>query len=214
MDQWRTFQDLEYYLQSPALLQSQTVFQIETESQLELVSKYWGFDHRLGRHLMGRKLSSQVRQGLEEVSTKYDLPLFACERMFDNLKSLSKELEGTPPRIAEDISLQTFLETSYRLPRDMALAYTQIVFACHHNFDLTSKKLHLLDFATVLRVLGTFTRTFSKPTGPECLSIDEEFTANLNKAQSLIPTPTAQSLPLCLANRLGSRSKISYLTRP
>jgi len=135
---------------------------------------------------MGPKLNKRTLLGLPACSDKFDLPLFACERMFVNLRNLIKELDGNPPRIAEDVSLQSFLEKSYRLPEEMALAYTQTVFACHHNFDLTSKKLHLVEFETMLRVMGTFISTFSNPTGPQCLEINTTFAGNVNKARKAI----------------------------
>jgi hypothetical protein len=80
-DQWRTYQDLQYYLQYPALLQSQSLFQLTSDQQNHLVSKYWRFTDKLGRHLMGTKLSSKEKSGLALFAQEGTggLTLTACE---------------------------------------------------------------------------------------------------------------------------------------
>lgn len=144
-DQWRTYADLEYYLKKPNLLASQSLFQIEPEQQKELLTKYWEFDERLGRRMLGLKVSSDTID-VEETAKQLGLPRRACSRMLDILQHIMKQMEGDHNPLNERRSIQEFLENHFRLNTVLAHQYTQVLFSCYHRISLTTKQLQRLNF--------------------------------------------------------------------
>jgi len=184
-DQWRTYQDLEYYLQSPNLLGGQSLFQIKIEQEEELLRRYWGFDERLGRYLMGQKVTSDRDPvEFESIVQQHQLPLRSCERMYRNLRHVLKQMEGNHNPLDENQSVQEFLERNYRLDSVMAHEYTQVIFSCYHRINISTKSLKKLDFQTMMVLMNVITSSWTVT--PGCLAIDEVFAANLNATRKSI----------------------------
>jgi TolA-binding protein len=86
-----------------------------------LIRSYYGYDEKVIRELLGKKLTQRVRKDLEEVSQKTKVHINGCRRMFDNLKRIQKRVEDLEGPIT-DVIIQNFL-----IPRELASRYSNIV---------------------------------------------------------------------------------------
>lgn len=55
--------------------------------------RYYEFDAKVVRELVGHKLSQRQRKELDEVSEKTQIRLRSCRRQFDNIKRISRAIE-------------------------------------------------------------------------------------------------------------------------
>ena len=141
-DQYRLFQILEPYLQSPQTLLTQPLFQLSSANKRALLECYYTFNEEVVREFLGKKLSSKNRKDLDNVSEKTGITLKSCRRQFDNIKRILRvvdDFEGTP--LVQNI-IDQFL-----LPEELARSYASVVFISHNRFETNKKKLSHLTFS-------------------------------------------------------------------
>jgi len=89
--QYRIFNDFKPYLQNPSLfMDCGTILQVAPSVKHLLIHQYFGFDERVLRELMGKKLTAKLRRDLDDVSERYEIEIVSVRRQFDNLKSVFK----------------------------------------------------------------------------------------------------------------------------
>ncbi|KAG5870201.1 hypothetical protein JTB14_013895 [Gonioctena quinquepunctata] len=140
LDHYRTYSLLEKLLSYPNKLQEQFVFQIDPQTRLLLIEKYYEFDDEVIREVLGKKLSSKNRKDLDEVAEKTGKPLKSCRRQFDNVKKIFKTVEEVPGLTVENI------KNSFHLSDEHAKKYSCIVFIACMRFETSKKKLQHMTF--------------------------------------------------------------------
>ncbi|XP_028130010.2 acidic fibroblast growth factor intracellular-binding protein [Diabrotica virgifera virgifera] len=140
LDHYRTYSLLEKLLSFPSKLQEQFIFQIDPQTRLFLIEKYYEFDDEVVREVLGKKLSSKNRKDLDEVAEKTGKPLKSCRRQFDNVKRIFKTVEEQPGITTENI------KSTFCLPEDLAKKYTCIVFTACMRFETSKKKVQQMSF--------------------------------------------------------------------
>ncbi|XP_072383234.1 acidic fibroblast growth factor intracellular-binding protein isoform X2 [Diabrotica undecimpunctata] len=139
LDHYRTYSLLEKLLSFPSKLQEQFIFQIDPQTRLFLIEKYYEFDDEVVREVLGKKLSSKNRKDLDEVAEKTGKPLKSC-RQFDNVKRIFKAVEEQPGITTENI------KSTFCLSEDLSKKYTCIVFTACMRFETSKKKVQQMSF--------------------------------------------------------------------
>ncbi|XP_077974556.1 acidic fibroblast growth factor intracellular-binding protein B-like [Styela clava] len=150
LDQYRTLGLLEKYLKIPSSLGHQMSFQLTPKMQRELITRYYTFDETVIRELLGKKLSRNTYQSMDEIADKTGINLRSCIRQFDNCRRVFKAVEEIPGILVENIGKQ------FLLPKDLSWAYATVVFLANHRFECTKRKLShmtLNNFITCSQVL-------------------------------------------------------------
>ncbi|KAJ1550544.1 hypothetical protein HK405_000340, partial [Cladochytrium tenue] len=111
---YRNFELLEHYLHRPKHLMTQLLFPLSLETKQFLVESYYGFDGRVIREVLGKKLSSRPRRELDEAHEKSRIPIPGCRRMFDNLRRLMKRVEDV------EGNMEKIFQTDFLLPPGLA----------------------------------------------------------------------------------------------
>lgn len=94
-------------------------------------------DKSVLRELLGKKLSAKERRDLDETSTKTGIPLFACRRMFDNLRDILESVREMQRDL--DLSLSELIANQFHFDEDVSKTYAIGVFSCHHQFTIGSR---------------------------------------------------------------------------
>jgi len=137
---FRLFGMLEPLLHQPTMFSEQLVWQLDTMTQNDLISRYYALDDQVARELLGKKLSGRLRKDLDEISEKTGSTLKSCRRQFDNIKRIFKVIEEVPGRFYSNI------KTTFNLPDQLATNYAVILFIGVHRFETTKKKLSFIPF--------------------------------------------------------------------
>ncbi|KAJ8926303.1 hypothetical protein NQ314_021343 [Rhamnusium bicolor] len=186
LDHYRTYSLLEKLLSSPNKLQEQLAFQIDPQTRLLLIEKYYEFDDEVIRELLGKKLSSKNRKDLDEVAEKTGKPLKSCRRQFDNVKRVFKVVEEMPGSIIENI------KNLFYLPDELAKKYACIVFLACIRFETSKKKLQYLSFNSWKKCCEAIMEQWTyKITGKSCpeyydTEMDKEFLLELRELKVLL----------------------------
>jgi Acidic fibroblast growth factor binding (FIBP) len=135
--QYRQFEMIEEYLENPRVLQTQFLFPLSEELSQSLINSYYGYDEKVIRELLGKKLTQRIRKELDDVSQKTRVPINGCRRMFDNLKRIQKRVEDIEGPTS-DIIIQYFL-----IPRELAARYANIVYNVLYRCSSTTTGLTL-----------------------------------------------------------------------
>jgi len=149
-NQYRLFGMLEPILHQPTIFSEQLVWQIDKNTQDELIKRYYALDDTVARELLGRKLSGRLRKDLDEVSEKTGSSLKSCRRQFDNIKRIFKGVEEMPGRFITNI------RSTFNLADPLNLKYSVIIFIGVHRLETTKKKLYPVsfrDFSIVARAI-------------------------------------------------------------
>ncbi|KAL3900530.1 MAG: hypothetical protein SGCHY_001261 [Lobulomycetales sp.] len=77
---------MEHYLHRPRLLNTQLLYALPARTVSQLINKFYSFDHRVARELLGKKLSHRARKDLDDICLMTRIPIDGCKRMFDNFK--------------------------------------------------------------------------------------------------------------------------------
>ncbi|KAH3826890.1 acidic fibroblast growth factor intracellular-binding protein-like [Dreissena polymorpha] len=144
-DSFRLYASLEQLLKWPTKFGEQLVYQIDPETQKILIDKYYQFDAHVIREILGKKLSTRLRNNLDEVSEKTKVHLRSCCRQFDNVKRVFRQVEERPGSLEKNI-MSCFCLTSDTL----AKKYAAIVFMANHRFETCKKRLGHLTFEDFL----------------------------------------------------------------
>merc|ERR1719244_233349 len=131
---------LEPILHQPTMFAEQLVFQIDSKTQEELISRYYDLDSTVARELLAKKLSGRLRKDLDEVSEKTGATLKSCRRQFDNIKRILKVVEEMPGKFYSNIT------SMFNLSDDLANDYSVIIFVGVHRFETAKKKLSPITF--------------------------------------------------------------------
>ncbi|CAH1104006.1 unnamed protein product [Psylliodes chrysocephalus] len=140
LDHYRTYSLLEKLLGNPSKLQEQFLFQIDPQTRLFLIEKYYEFDDEVIREVLGKKLSSKNRKDLDEVAEKTGKPLKSCRRQFDNVKRIFKAVEELPGITTDNI------KNIFYLPDELVKKYTCIAFTSCMRFETSKKKVQHMSF--------------------------------------------------------------------
>ncbi|ESN90083.1 hypothetical protein HELRODRAFT_194696, partial [Helobdella robusta] len=154
-DQYRTFKLLENYLKNPTELSYQLELQLAPEIQSQLIEKYYEFDTLVVREFIGRKLSTRLRNSLDDISDRTKISVRSCKRQFDNVKQVLKVVEDLPGSILNNI-ISNFLLSSH-----LAQQYAAMVFLNTNRFDLTKKKLSHLTFHDLVHCANVIMNSWS-----------------------------------------------------
>ncbi|KAI9100619.1 acidic fibroblast growth factor binding protein [Phlyctochytrium arcticum] len=156
--QYRNFELLEQYLHRPKTLHSQLLFPLTAATKAYLIEKYYSFDERVVREILGKKLSSRTRKELEVVAERTKVPVAGCKRMFDNLKRVNKTVEDADQRIVEDI------QREFLLSKDLAKHYAQVIFISNYRLDTFKRRLAHIRFSDFEYVASVLIQYFASPT--------------------------------------------------
>ena len=121
LTQYLNFEILEQYLHRPRYLNRQLLFPLDPDTKQYLIEKYYTFDERVIREIMGKKLNSRSRKELDDVADKARVPIGACRRMFDNLKRIVKKVEDAEGNMLKIIQMEFCLNPD--LARFVAAAF-------------------------------------------------------------------------------------------
>ncbi|XP_066257767.1 acidic fibroblast growth factor intracellular-binding protein isoform X1 [Euwallacea similis] len=195
LDHYRTYSLLEKLLNNPYKLKEQSAFQIEPETRLLLIEKYYEFDDDVVRELLGKKLSSKNRKDLDEVSDKTGKPLKSCRRQFDNIKRVYKTVEEIPGSIIENI------RKSFYVSEELAKQYACIVFLSSIRFETSKKKLSTMQFSAWKKCCeAIMTHWTYKLIGPEYYDteMDKEFLLELRELKVLVDREKEHKQLVCV----------------
>ena len=87
------FNKLEQYLHAPPRLKEQLLFQISKEDTEKLITKYYQYDSRVMRELLGYKLTQRQRKDLDDLCDKTAYRVKSVRRQFDNLRRITRSIE-------------------------------------------------------------------------------------------------------------------------
>lgn len=195
LDHYRTYSLLEKLLSNPNKLQENLAFQIDPQTRLFLIEKYYEFDDVVVKELLGKKLSSKNRKDLDEVSDKTGKPLKSCRRQFDNIKRVYKMVEEIPGSTLENI------KNSFYLSDELSKKYACIVFLASIRFETSKKKLQSMTFPAWKRCCEAIMDHWTyKQTGPEYYDteMDKEYLLELRELKVLLDREKEHKQLVCI----------------
>eukprot|EP00735_Rhodelphis_limneticus_P004256 TRINITY_DN15827_c0_g1::TRINITY_DN15827_c0_g1_i1::g.22587::m.22587 TRINITY_DN15827_c0_g1::TRINITY_DN15827_c0_g1_i1::g.22587 ORF type:complete len:374 (-),score=27.45,sp/Q9JI19/FIBP_MOUSE/32.69/2e-56,FIBP/PF05427.6/1.9e-73 TRINITY_DN15827_c0_g1_i1:119-1240(-) len=142
LDHYRTYDQLEHYLSEPRLFLSQTVFDLPLQVRRIIIERFYGFEDRLMKEFLAKKLSSKVRKELEDIGDKHGVRLQSCKRQFENARRIVKYLK--------DIDFQPLLKTIesiFCISPELCARYARITFLWFHRFEIQRKKVQFLEYS-------------------------------------------------------------------
>jgi len=167
VDSFRQFRLIEEFLVAPQLLERQRLFQVAPKVQRYLLWKYYDFEDKVIRELVGRKLNPRARKDLDEVAETTSTLLHSCQRQFDNLRRIFNALDE---RNFEGNITHTITE-QFLVPWALAERYTCILFLLYNRFQIQSGRkrtsfldLSDLEFCTALIIAHWLSDTVSTGT--------------------------------------------------
>ena len=212
-DNFRTFSLWETMLHQPIMFSSQSVFQLDCDTQNILIEKYYALDSAVIRELLGKKFSNRLRKDLDEVSEKSKVSLRSCRRQFDNIKRVFRTIEEMPGNFLKNI------KTSFLLPSSLAEKYSIVVFLACHRFEVAKKKLNYLsfeDFSVVCKTVmknWTYNEVDVDDNGDP--SLDRDFFYSLRDLKSLLDKEKDHRYTVCQTlgkNNMKQRLNIAHLS--
>mmetsp|Transcript_21900 Transcript_21900/g.57166 ORF Transcript_21900/g.57166 Transcript_21900/m.57166 type:complete len:414 (-) Transcript_21900:66-1307(-) len=145
IDEYRTFQLLQGYMENPLQLATQTIIPLTPPEQHELVAVYYAYDDAVMREILCKQLSGRrLRNDLDEVADKTKVSLKSCQRQYDNLRRIFKKVEDRPGRLS-DMILQRFL-----LKPKLAHNYARLLFMWNNKLLIDKPNLGHLELAQFL----------------------------------------------------------------
>ncbi|EFA76138.1 hypothetical protein PPL_10719 [Heterostelium album PN500] len=166
-DQYRNFSLLQTALEHPKTLANHSMFQMDLISRRLLIEGYYEFDDYLMRELIGRKLTSGQRRDLDDTSEKLKIRLSTCERQFDNLKRISRVVFTDVKSNSIDL-----ITNEFSLSRDLAKKYARVLFLCFHRFDLSHKRVNVLNTQELMRAAEQVMSYWGDPMKLYCMDLD------------------------------------------
>nr|CAB3246116.1 acidic fibroblast growth factor intracellular-binding protein-like [Phallusia mammillata] len=183
LDQYRNFGMIEPMLFNPNTLSNQLTYQLTSDSQTQLITKYYEFDETVIRDLLGKKLSKGTRRDLDEISSKTGVKLKSCQRQFDNCRRVFKVMEELSGNLVENI------QTHFLLPNNLAWNYAAIVFLSSQRFECSKRKLMMLnlnDFVQCSKFLIESWTASTEETPCPDIELDRDFLHELRGVKVLI----------------------------
>lgn len=137
VDQYRSFELLEQFLQQPMSLRNQCLVVIKPEFNSYLIDNYWSVDDVFLKELLNKKLT-RSRKDLDEAAEMFRLNVRSLSRQYDNIKRLYNAYED-PVNIAEN-NIYSFITRNFLLGPILARKYACFIFLLVTKFNFTSKK--------------------------------------------------------------------------
>ena len=157
-EQYQIFEWLIPYLNSPPLLSSQNVFQLDQAQASALVQLYYALDDAVVRALLGKLLSKALRRDIDEIAAATRTQLRSARRQFDNLKRVLKHVEQAVARARADgaprRTILSIIAEDFRLPVELASHYHHAVFLCVNRVETNKGRLAALDLTQWNSVAG------------------------------------------------------------
>merc|ERR1712062_274218 len=107
-DNWRLFSTLENALLSSSSGHETPLQLLDSTTKKRVIESYHSLDPGFSREILGRKLNSELRKDLDEVSEKTGILVRSCRRQFDNIKKVFKAVEDVAPKNYVNTILNTF----------------------------------------------------------------------------------------------------------
>ncbi|KAL2917362.1 hypothetical protein HK105_203026 [Polyrhizophydium stewartii] len=207
--QYRNFEIIEGFLHQPRQLSSQPLFPMPQSTKQFLIESYYGFDERVIRELLGKKLTSRVRKELEEVCSRTRVHIISCRRMFDNLKRIIKRVEDA------DAEMVSVIQREFLLPQDLAQQYANIIFINNYRFDTTKKRIAHLRFSDFVYVASIFMTHFTASTKTVLEELDASLAQDSRDLRALLfnSKETLEQLRVATAAQLASLGQQHILER-
>jgi hypothetical protein len=148
-DQWRVFDMMEHYLQSPLLFANSFYsFHIHPtlhmQQCLRMIHAFYSFDASVAKELVGRKITSRGRRDIDDVAEAANVQLRSCKRQFENVRRIFSSLEETTQF---QCNVFQYLSQQYLLDPAQALRYTALLFLLYARFQVYNKRrLQRLDY--------------------------------------------------------------------
>ncbi|CAO1415478.1 unnamed protein product [Diamesa serratosioi] len=184
LDHYRTYALIEKLLYTPQKLDQTGSFQLEKQSRIVLIEKYYSLDDYVCRELLGKKLSSKYRKDLDEISERTNIRLKSCRRQFDNIKRIQKALEE-----AQSGSIIKSIQREFLLSEELARKYCAIVFIAGQRFETTKKKLQYLNFMDFYEcsqsIMNSWTYSYHQQSVEIEEEMDKEFLLDLRELRCL-----------------------------
>lgn len=184
LDHYRTYALIEKLLYTPQKLDQTGSFQLEKQSRIVLIEKYYSLDDYVCRELLGKKLSSKYRKDLDEISERTNIRLKSCRRQFDNIKRIQKAIEE-----AQSGSIIKSIQREFLLSEELAQKYCAIVFIAGQRFETTKKKLQYLNFMDFYEcsqaIMNSWTYSYHQQSVEIEEEMDKEFLLDLRELRCL-----------------------------
>eukprot|EP00035_Acanthoeca_spectabilis_P038431 m.52999 g.52999 ORF g.52999 m.52999 type:complete len:398 (-) comp9136_c0_seq1:75-1268(-) len=144
VDEYRTFELLEKYMQNPLQLATQTVITISSGTQQELLALYYAYDDAVMREILCNQLSKKIRNDLDVVADKTRVSLKSVHRQFDNLRRIFRKLEDRPGQLSE------LVLTRFVLKPKLANNYARLLFMWNNKLLIDKPNLAHLGLSRFL----------------------------------------------------------------
>lgn len=149
-DQWRVFEMVEHFLQTPLLFANSFYSfhmnpTLNMHHCLRMIHLYYSFDTSVAKELIGRKITSRGRRDIDDVADASNVPLRSCKRQFENVRRVFASLEETTQF---QCNVFQYLSQQYLLSPSHGLRYTALLFLLYSRFQVYNKRrLQRLDYA-------------------------------------------------------------------
>ncbi|KAH6593451.1 hypothetical protein BASA61_004288 [Batrachochytrium salamandrivorans] len=207
--QYRNFEILEGFLHHPHHLTTQPIFPLPQSTKQFLIDTYYGFDERVIREILGKKLTSRVRKELEDVGQRTRVPIIGCRRMFDNLKRIMKRVEDC------DGNMVSVIQHDFVLPQNLSAQYANIIFINNYRFDTSKKRLTHLRFPDFEYVASIFMIYFTASPKNVLEELDPVLAQDSRDLKSILfnSKDTLEQLRLAVASHLAVLGQPHILER-
>lgn len=144
ISQFRFFDKMKYLLNDPQTFEtSPLTYNIPPSIKRIMIEKYFSFDEIIMREIIGRKLNPKMRKELEEIKEKTKKSLSSCQRQFENILKISKEIREEEN---SKIDVPLFIKKEFLLSETTTNRYCRILFLCHFQMDTIKKRLKDISF--------------------------------------------------------------------
>ncbi|XP_055335615.1 acidic fibroblast growth factor intracellular-binding protein-like [Paramacrobiotus metropolitanus] len=220
-DQIRSFHFLEKYLHFPMELLDQPVFQMAETCRSLLLEKYYSFDKRFIRQILGRKFNHKSKKAFEDESQKTGVKINSCYRQHENIRRVHKSLNN----VSGETTAKN-IQMAFLLPENLARDYAAILFISTFRFELSSRRLleySFDDFAyCATEMMRGWTCHRMQPANPKAvetsgsnseestdLRIDKDFMYSLKEFKFLLERETMESFKRAITRNVPSGSLAS-----
>lgn len=148
-DQWRLFEMIEHFLQTPLLFANcsysfHMIPDLHMQQCLRMIHGYYSFDNSVAQELVGKKITNKGRRDIDDVSETTNIPMRSCKRQLENVRRVFTSLEDSTQF---QCNVFQYLSQQYLLGPPQALRYTALLFLLYARFQVYNKrKLQRLDY--------------------------------------------------------------------
>lgn len=144
VSQFRFFDKMKYLLVDPQSFETNPLtYNIPPSIKRIMIEKYFSFDEIFMREIIGRKLNPKLRKELEEIKEKTKKTLGSCQRQFENILRISKEIREEEN---SKLDIPSFIKKEFLLSDTTSNRYSRILFLCHFQMDTFKKRLKDISF--------------------------------------------------------------------